>query len=101
MENGIKMKRRLGRNSQKPQHGTKPEMELTIQEPSGFATAFIFHIVALWSVISYWLRFRRVCSWHKPKQKRRGGNRFARRITHGICPECFASVSAEIISHGE
>jgi hypothetical protein len=101
MENGIEMKRRLGMDSHKPQHGAKPETELTIQEASDVATCLVFHIVAVWSVVSYWLRFRRVCAWHEPKQKRIGGNPFARRTTHGICPECFARVSAEIISHGE
>jgi hypothetical protein len=29
------------------------------------------------------------------------GNPWARHSTHGICPDCFARISAEIISHGE
>ena len=76
-------------------------MELTIQERSNLSGWITFHAVAIWSAASYWLRFRRVCAWHEPKPKRMGGNPLARRVTHGICPECFARVSAEIISHGE
>jgi hypothetical protein len=51
--------------------------------------------------VSYWLRFKRICAWHQPKPCRMGGNPLARRRTHGICPDCFARISAEIISHGE
>jgi hypothetical protein len=61
----------------------------------------IFHGLALWSAVSYWLRFKRVCAWHEPRPRRMGGNPLARRSTHGICPECFVRISAEIISHGE
>jgi hypothetical protein len=75
--------------------------ESKIQEHSSPAAWLVFHGIGVWAAISYWLRFRRICAWHEPKQKRMGGNPFARRATHGICPECFARVSAEIISHGE
>src|ERR1041385_4879660 len=85
----------------KTQKANHSDAELAIQESSNMPSWVLFHAVGLWSAISYWLRFRRVCAWHKPKQKRMGGNPFAPRVTHGICPECFARVSAEIISHGE
>ncbi|HWD94129.1 MAG TPA: hypothetical protein VG938_17490 [Verrucomicrobiae bacterium] len=61
----------------------------------------VFHAIALWSWASYWLRFKRVCAWHEPKPRRMGGNPLACRSTHGMCPDCFARISAEIISHGE
>ena len=60
-----------------------------------------FHAISLWSSASFGLRFRRVCAWHEPKPRRMGGNPFAHRVTHGLCPECFARISAAIISHGE
>ncbi len=88
-------------NSRKTQNAILSEPEQTIQEPASLSAWIAFHAVALGSVTSYWLRFRRVCAWHEPKPKRMGGNPFAGRVTHGICPECFARVSAEIISHGE
>jgi len=88
-------------NSRNMQPATRPNSEEAIQERSAFSAWLIFHSVALLSAASYWLRFRRVCAWHAPKPKRMGGNPFARRVTHGICAECFARVSAEIISHGE
>jgi hypothetical protein len=88
-------------NSRNTQHATRPDTELTIQESPSLSAWITFHVVAIWSAVSYWLRFRRVCAWHEPKPRRMGGNPFARRVTHGICPDCFARVSAEIISHGE
>jgi hypothetical protein len=88
-------------NSCKTQHATRSDPEQTIQEPANPSAWITFHVVAIWSAAGYWLRFRRVCAWHEPKPKRMGGNPFARSVTHGICPECFARVSAEIISHGE
>ena len=80
---------------------TRPDPELTIQERSHPFDWLIFHAVGLWSATSDWLRFRRICAWHEPKPRRMGGNPFARRTTHGMCPGCFARISAEIISHGE
>jgi hypothetical protein len=80
---------------------THLDPELAIQERVHPFAWLIFHVLAIWSTTSYWLRFRRVCAWHEPKPRRMGGNPFTRRATHGMCPECFARVSAEIISHGE
>jgi hypothetical protein len=82
-------------------HAPRPDPELTQQERVSPLAWLIFHAVALWSVASYWLRFRRICAWHEPKPRRMGGNPFARCTTHGMCPKCFARISAEIISHGE
>ncbi len=88
-------------NSRNPQCATRPDPESAMQERSNRLAWSIFHAVAFWSAASYWLRFRRVCAWHEPKPQRMGGNPFARRVTHGICPGCFARISSEIISHGE
>jgi len=88
-------------NSRNKRYGTDSDSERTIQESPNLSGWITFHAVAMWSAASYWLRFRRVCAWHEPKPKRMGGNPLAGRVTHGICPECFARVSAEIISHGE
>ncbi len=88
-------------NSRNTKHGTRCDFELDIQERPNSLAWPIFHAVAFWTAASYWLRFRRVCAWHEPKPQRMGGNPFARRVTHGICPGCFARVSGEIISHGE
>ena len=89
-------------NSRNTQHGTrKTDSEAAVQERFDPLAFVIFHAIALWSAASFWLRFRRVCAWHEPKPRRMGGNPLARRVTHGMCHECFARVSAEIISHGE
>src|SRR6516165_2696880 len=88
-------------NSRNPERTTRPDAEQSIQEPSSIFAWCVFHAVAFWGTTSYWLRFRRICACHEPKRKRMGGNPFAPRVTHGICPDCFARVSAEIISHGE
>ena len=88
-------------NSRFTPHVSPPDPESAQQERFTVVTWLIFHAIAFWSAASFWLRFRRVCAWHEPKPRRMGGNPFARRVTHGICPECFARVSAEIISHGE
>jgi hypothetical protein len=88
-------------NSRNTEHGTHLEPEFGMQEHSNPLAWTIFHAVAFCSAASYWLKFRRVCAWHQPKPRRMGGNPVARRETHGICPECFARVSGEIISHGE
>lgn len=82
-------------------HATRPDPELALQERFNPFVWLTFHAIALWSAASFWLRFKRVCAWHSPKPRRMGGNPFARRVTHGMCPACFARVSAEIISHGE
>jgi hypothetical protein len=95
------MQRSIKMNSRNTQHATRPDIELINQEPANISAWLTFHTMAIWSAANYWLRFRRVCAWHEPKPRRMGGNPLARRITHGICPECFARVSAEIISHGE
>lgn len=78
-----------------------PDPEFVSQERFHPALWLVFHMIGVWSATSYWLRFKRVCAWHEPKPRRMGGNPLARRSTHGICPECFARISAEIISHGE
>ena len=88
-------------NSRITQHGTRLDSELATQDRATPLTYLLFHAVALWTTASYWLRFRRICAWHQPKPRRIGGNPFARRVTHGLCPECFARVSAEIISGAE
>jgi hypothetical protein len=75
--------------------------EFSSQEGFNPVLWLIFHAIALWSAAAFWLRFKRVCAWHEPKPRRMGGNPFARRSTHGLCPHCFARISAEIISHGE
>jgi len=101
MEIGMKMQKGGRMNSRNTQHATRSGAELAIQEAPNVSAWIIFHAVAIWSAAGYWLRFRRFCAWHQPKPKRIGGNPFARQVTHGICPECFARVRAEIISHGE
>jgi hypothetical protein len=83
------------------QHAINSDPELYSQERFNILIWFVFHAFAFWSTASYWLRFKRICAWHEPKPLRMGGNPWARRRTHGMCPECFARVSAEIISHGE
>jgi len=88
-------------NLRNTKHGIRPDPESTMQERPNPYAWFVFHAFAIWSAASYWLKFRRVCAWHQPKPQRMGGNPIARRVTHGICPECFARVSGEIISHGE
>jgi len=77
----------------------KASNETQLQERTNVLLWLAFHIVALRSSVSYWLRFKRICAWHEPKPMLMGGNPFARKVTHGICPECFARVSAEIASH--
>jgi hypothetical protein len=80
---------------------TPGDAELTQLEHFNLIAWLVFYAVAVWSAASHWLRFKRVCAWHEPKPRRIGGNPFARRTTHGMCPECFARLSGEIISHGE
>src|SRR5262249_12234240 len=87
--------------SRNTKHVEGSDPEFASREPFNLLAWLVFHAVALWSGASFWLRFKRVCAWHEPKPRRMGGNPFARRLTHGLCPDCFARVSAEIISHGE
>ena len=82
-------------------HNSRLDPELVQQELPTWFGGLIFHLIAFSSAALFWLKFRRVCAWHQPKSCRMGGNPFARRATHGMCPECFARISAEIISHGE
>ena len=79
----------------------KTDPELAQQERVNPLRWLVFHTVALHAAASYWLRFKRICAWHEPRPRRMGGNPFAPRVTHGICADCFARVSGEIISHGE
>lgn len=88
-------------NSRNTKHGTRLDPEAASQEYPGPIAWLLFHTIALWSAASYWLRFKRICAWHEPQPRRMGGNPLARRCTHGLCRECFARISAEIISHGE
>jgi hypothetical protein len=78
-----------------------PDPERTIQERPNALTWLVFHLVAFISAATFWWKFKRVCAWHQPKPRRMSGNPLARRATHGLCAECFARVSSEIISHGE
>jgi hypothetical protein len=87
--------------SRNREHASRRDPELASQEHSNPIIWLVFNAIAVWSVASYWLTFKRVCAWHEPRSRRMGGNPLARRSTHGICPECFARISAEIISHGE
>lgn len=79
----------------------KTDPELTQQERANPFAWLIFHILAFYAAASYWLRFKRICARHQPAPRRMGGNPFAPRATHGLCADCFARLSAEIISHGE
>jgi hypothetical protein len=83
------------------QHGTQGESDVGREEQTNGAGWLAFHGVAFCTAILHWLKFRRICAWHQPRPRCMGGNPLARQITHGICPECFARVSGEIISHGE
>jgi hypothetical protein len=73
--------------------------ELAMQERFNPFAWVVFHLVAAWSTASRWIRFKRVCAWHEPKARYMGGNPFARRLTHGMCPDCAAKYKAEIVSH--
>jgi hypothetical protein len=89
-------------NSRNTHHAPrKTDPESALQEKFNPLAWLIFHVIAMWSAASYWLRFKRICAWHQPRPRRMGGNPFAPRATHGLCADCFARVSAEIISHGE
>ena len=88
-------------NSRFTNHVSRPDPEHAQQERFNPLAWLIFHTLAFYAAASYWLRFKRICAWHAPKPRRMGGNPFASQATHGICAECFARVSDEIISHGE
>lgn len=77
----------------------KGRAESSIQERGGWIVWFVFHALAIYSAVSYWLRFKRVCAWHDPNPIRMGGNPWAPKVTHGICPQCFARVSGELERH--
>jgi hypothetical protein len=100
-ERELKRKKNIKMKSHHTEYASRPDPELAIRESSNPVIWFTFHAIAFWSAASYWLKFRRVCAWHRPSPRRMGGNPFARRATHGICPDCFVRVSDEIISHGE
>jgi hypothetical protein len=87
--------------SHNTKHPTRLDRELVAQERSHPFLWLVFHAVAFWCAGLYWLKFKRICAWHQPKPRRIGGNPLAPRRTHGLCPRCFARISAEIISHGE
>ena len=72
--------------------------ESSIQERSNPVVWIVFHAIALWSSISRWMRFKRVCAWCEPKRWI-GGNPFASNVTHGICERCFKKHAKEIFSH--
>jgi hypothetical protein len=88
-------------NSRNTNHVSTADPEHDIQERFNPIAWLVFHAIAFWSAAAHWLKFKRVCAWHVPGPRRMGGNPLARRATHGMCPDCFARVSAEIISHGE
>lgn len=72
-----------------------------MQERFNALAWLVFHAIAIWSAICHWLRVKRVCAWHQPNPIWMGGNPFARRVTHGMCRECYESQKREIISHGK
>lgn len=55
----------------------------------------VFHAIGIYSSVSWWLRFKRICSWC---QHRLGGNPFARNVTHGMCKECCKKWRGEVKS---
>lgn len=75
--------------------------EQTLQERSNPFVWLLFHLLALWAAVSYWFRFKRVCSWHKPAPAWMGGNPLGWKVTHGICPACFKRVTGEIVSSND
>lgn len=82
-------------------HESNSDPEALSQERSDPILWIVFHATALLSAMIYWLRYKRVCAWHEPKPRRMAGSPFAGRVTHGICPDCFARISGQLISHGE
>lgn len=75
------------------------DSEEALQERFNPFAWVVFHLVAVYSSIARWLKFKRICSWHEPKPLYMGGNPFARRVTHGMCPDCARKFKVEIISH--
>lgn len=88
-------------NSRITKYESNSDPEVASQDRSTPILWLVFHATALWSAAIYWLRYKRVCAWHEPRPQRLGGSPLAGRVTHAICPDCFARISAEIISHGE
>jgi hypothetical protein len=72
--------------------------EKSIQEPRNVVVWITFHAFALFSAVSRWWRFKRVCAWHS-KLMRMGGNPLAKQVTHGICADCAAKQFDEIMKH--
>jgi hypothetical protein len=42
-----------------------------------------------WERVKFWFSHKRVCNWCQPPHFL-GGNPFARKITHGMCPKAVA-----------
>jgi hypothetical protein len=79
--------------------GSTPDPESSLQERFTVLAWLVFHLVALWSLpgaalwrAKKWWQFKRICAWHRPAPIRFGGNPFARRSTHGMCPKCAAQI---------
>lgn len=49
----------------------------------------------LFARIIFWFFHKRLCAWCKP-QRYLGGNPFARRTTHSICPKCLQAMRASL-----
>lgn len=75
----------------------RTDAESTMQERFNPVAWLVFHLVALWTTVAHWLRFKRICSWHEPKPCYMGGNPFARRVTHGMCPACAVKFECEVV----
>ena len=70
--------------------------EAAVQERADIVAWLIFHAVAIWSSVCRWIVWRRVCSWHRPKPTRMGGNPLGWKTTNGICRECLAREMAMV-----
>jgi hypothetical protein len=69
-----------------------------MQERPNAVGWIVFHAIALYTQISFWLRFKRVCKWyHAPILM--GGNPWARQVTHGMCKGCAKKWEAEVGKH--
>ena len=104
MENRFEHGRRKGNNmnSRNTQPVTRPDIELAIQEQPNRLSLVRFprrrtsERRLVLAEIPPRLRLARTEAAAHGRQSLR-----ASRSTHGMCPECFARVSGEIISHGE
>lgn len=70
--------------------------ESSCQERGGVFPWIIFYATAVCASALSWWQFKRVCAWHKPKPIRIGGNPFAKKETHGVCPKCFDRLKSEM-----